>query len=678
MAKKWPGGIITKNQATPTGPYQNSSAPGIWTLNQMSYWVKQALWPTAGNINPSAFIENLFSTWLYTGNGSTQTITNGIDLSGKGGLVWEKLRNTISGHFLMDTERGGNFSLDTSSTGAQVGGTGFSFNSNGYTWASSWSSPNQVASWTFREQPKFFDVVTYTGTGANRTIAHNLGSVPGMIIVKSTSAVTNWLVYHRGLANTQAMILNSAGAVATNTAAWNSTTPTSSVFSVGTVGETNGSGSTYVAYLFAHNAGGFGLSGNDNVISCDSFTTDGSGLATVTLGYEPQYVMVKRTSASSDWLIFDTMRGLTVTNDAFLRANTTEAEVSSLNLIAPTATGFTIDFSLLGYTSASFIYIAIRRGPMQVPTLGTSVFNPNALVAPAGTSITTDFVLDFQLNAFRAGDSLNFNAVDRLRGLSNSIGGNYNVLFTSQTAAEVSNTSNTYNWWNTDYKISNNASNASTIRYSFKRAPGFFDVVCYTGDGVNARAITHNLTVAPEMIIVKNRGGGQGSQGWVVWASGLTSRLYQLYLNGTNAQFVEASPRLNVNNAPTATQFEVGTDGEVNGSGGTYVAYLFASIANVSKVGSYTGTGATQTINAGLASGARFVMIKRTDSTGNWFVWDTARGMVAGTDPRIAMNSSAAELNNNWVYTASTGFQIVTTDASVNASGGSYIYLAIA
>jgi hypothetical protein len=71
-------------------------------------------------------------------------------------------------------------------------------------------------------------------------------------------------------------------------------------------------------------------------------------------------------------------------------------------------------------------------------------------------------------------------------------------------------------------------------------------------------------------------------------------------------------------------------------------------------------------------------MIKRTDSTGDWWIWDTARGMVAGTDPRLALNSTAAESNANWVYTASTGFQIVTTDASVNASGGTYIYLAIA
>ena len=98
----------------------------------------------------------------------------------------------------------------------------------------------------------------------------------------------------------------------------------------------------------------------------------------------------------------------------------------------------------------------------------------------------------------------------------------------------------------------------------------------------------------------------------------------------------------------------------------------------MSKVGTYTGTGATQTISCGFTGGARYVLIKRTDSTGDWWVWDTARGMVAGTDPRLPYNSTAAETNANWVYTTTGGFQIVTSDATVNASGGTYIYLAIA
>ena len=109
-----------------------------------------------------------------------------------------------------------------------------------------------------------------------------------------------------------------------------------------------------------------------------------------------------------------------------------------------------------------------------------------------------------------------------------------------------------------------------------------------------------------------------------------------------------------------------------------YVAYLFASCPGVSKIGSYTGTGATLTINCGFTGGARYVLIKRTDTTSDWFVWDTARGMVAGTDPYLLADSIAAQVNANNVYTTGVGFQIVGTGAGINASGGTYIYLAIA
>jgi len=150
-----------------------------------------------------------------------------------------------------------------------------------------------------------------------------------------------------------------------------------------------------------------------------------------------------------------------------------------------------------------------------------------------------------------------------------------------------------------------------------------------------------------------------------------------LLLNATNAPS-GASPVNWNSTTPTSTVFSIGTTGGVNTSGDTYVAYLFATCAGVSKVGSYTGTGATQTIDCGFTGGARWVMVKRTDSTGDWYVWDTARGMVSGTDPSLLFNSASAEVNANSVYTTGVGFQIVSTAAGINASGGTYIFLAIA
>jgi hypothetical protein len=134
------------------------------------------------------------------------------------------------------------------------------------------------------------------------------------------------------------------------------------------------------------------------------------------------------------------------------------------------------------------------------------------------------------------------------------------------------------------------------------------------------------------------------------------------------------------NTTPTSSVFTVNTNVSVNGSGSTYVAYLFATCAGVSKVGSYTGTGTTLQIDCGFTGGARFVMIKRTDSAGDWYVWDTARGIVSGNDPYLLLNSTAAEVTStDYIDTYSAGFEISSTaPAAINASAGTYIFLAIA
>jgi hypothetical protein len=124
----------------------------------------------------------------------------------------------------------------------------------------------------------------------------------------------------------------------------------------------------------------------------------------------------------------------------------------------------------------------------------------------------------------------------------------------------------------------------------------------------------------------------------------------------------------------------MGTDSAINGASRTYVNYLFATCAGVSKVGSYTGTGALQTVNCGFTSGARFVLIKRTDSTGDWWTYDSARGITSGNDPYLFLNSTAAEVTGtNYVDTDSTGFKVTAAaPAGLNASGGSYIFFAVA
>ena len=175
-------------------------------------------------------------------------------------------------------------------------------------------------------------------------------------------------------------------------------------------------------------------------------------------------------------------------------------------------------------------------------------------------------------------------------------------------------------------------------------------------------------------MIVKGR---SGATAWQVYSSALANTEY-VVLNTTAAKATGAT-RWN-STTPTSSVFSIGTATEVNTSAATYVAYLFATCAGVSKVGSYTGTGAAQTINCGFTAGSRFVMIKRTDSTGDWYVWDSARGIIPSNDPYLLINSTANEVTGtDYVDTTNVGFDITSTaPAAINANGGTFIFLAIA
>ncbi|MBM3536901.1 MAG: hypothetical protein FJX55_03600, partial [Alphaproteobacteria bacterium] len=335
---------------------------------------------SAAPSDDTLYIEDVFSTHLYTGNGSTLTITNGIDLSTKGGLVWFKERSPNAyTHSLFDTARGATYRLDTSTTGAQAsnGGT-IAFNATGFTTPNNESTSSRsgenYASWTFRKAPEFFDVVTYTGTGVARTISHNLGVAPGIIITKRTDvAGDDWATYHRSLGASSYISLNTTGASQATSTGWNDTAPTSTGFSLGTSSLANANGGSYVAYLFAHDTTSTGM------IQCDSFTTDGGGNATVSLGWEPQWLLVKKSGSTSGgvddrWHIYDTMRGIPVgAVEQVLDPNNTNAEYTT-NWLEINATGFSaVNYNLTA--SKTYIYLAIRRGPMKTPTTGTQVYN---------------------------------------------------------------------------------------------------------------------------------------------------------------------------------------------------------------------------------------------------------------------------------------------------------------
>ena len=206
------------------------------------------------------YLDDVFSTYLYKGTGSARSINNAIDVSGEGGMVWIKKRNSATGgnSHIADTERGITKYLTSNENYAELTDSnrtsattsqGFSLGT-----ASTVNNSNDTyASWTFRKTKGFFDIVTWTGNGSARTIAHSLGSIPGMIIIKNLDSTENWRVYHRSLTSNSRLLLNSDDGSSTG-AEFNNTEPTASVFSVGTDDSVNKNGDDFVAYVFAGGA----------------------------------------------------------------------------------------------------------------------------------------------------------------------------------------------------------------------------------------------------------------------------------------------------------------------------------------------------------------------------------------------------------------------------------------
>jgi hypothetical protein len=311
----------------------------------------------AGRANP---VLTVFAPSAYTGNGTAQSIANGLDLSGSGGLVWTKHRTNASfAHSLIDTTRGATKTLDTSATATE--GTNAdritAFNSNGFTVGSSAhhnTNTDTYIAWAFRKYAGFFDIVSYTGNGSARTVAHSLGVAPELMIVKNRATAVNWVVYHKDMANTGALALNTTGAFTTPADWWNSTSPTASVIALGTRADTNQNTSAFIAYLFAT------LAGTSKV---GSYTGNGASQA-INCGFATgaRFVLIKRTDSTGDWYIWDATRGIVAGNDPHISANTATAEVTTDDSVDADSSGFIVNqlaATNINVNAASYVYLAI-------------------------------------------------------------------------------------------------------------------------------------------------------------------------------------------------------------------------------------------------------------------------------------------------------------------------------
>jgi len=325
-----------------------------------------------------------FDATLYTGNGSTQSIVNSGAMQPD--LVWLKGRSAATGNLLEDSVRGALQYLASETTAAEstVAGTITSFNSNGFSIGNqagvntnaatyvAWqwnaggttvTNTDGIISAQVRANPTAgFSVVTYTGTGANATVGHGLGVAPRMVIVKSRNAANNWSVWHGTISGSQFLLLNTTGVVATAANVWNSTTPTSTVFSVGTNVSTNFNTTTYVAYCFSEVAGysAFG-----------KYTGNGAADGPfVHLGFRPKFIIIKRTDVANAWIMFDTSRSTYNQSFNYLLAENTQQEITTSG-----ATD-TLDFLSNGFklrcatpaeniNNGTYVYMAFAENPFK-------------------------------------------------------------------------------------------------------------------------------------------------------------------------------------------------------------------------------------------------------------------------------------------------------------------------
>ena len=217
-----------------------------------------------------------------------------------------------------------------------------------------------------------------------------------------------------------------------------------------------------------------------------------------------------------------------------------------------------------------------------------------------------------------------------------------------------------------------NTANDPFLNIHFTRKPGFMDVVSYKGVSASSLNVPHNLAVAPEFMIVYTLDDNKGSA------------VYVASVGNTKTMFISAAddPETRIvwnNTSPTATTFTCGADDKTNDNGKPHVAYLFATLSGISKVGSYTGTGSDIDVDCGFTNGARFVLIKRTDANGDWGVFTTATGITNDNDPYLRLNTDAAEITGyDYIDPLNSGFRIPSSAPLRNVSCATYIFLAIA
>ena len=557
-----------------------------------------------GAVATKTYVDDIFSTFLYTGTNATLAINNGIDLATEGGMVVSKSRSNANAWNCWDTERGvrkfikweGTNAEQTSS--ANTGLTGF--NTNGFTLGANYNTENwdggnggtpyTYTSNSFRKSPGFFDVVTYTGNAAwpERQISHNLSAIPGCIMIKNLSSSSDWYVYHVGadFINPQyyALKLNETDAK-NNTADaqyWNNTLPTSTQFTVGNDSgnrPNNIDGDNYVAYLFA--------GGRSDSALARSVDFDGSG----------DYLL---TGSSSDF----TMGTGDFTVEGWFK---TESYDKTFLQITDSSSGFSTSAANITLWVSSSGHYTFNAGNGEKSTSVKATKNQWEHLAYVRHNGTTSLYVNGVFVGSKA-DTHNYN------GTYVNVGAGYASSFAY------------------DGKISN-----------FRVVKG---TAVYTS---SFRQPTEPLTnITNTKLLCCNDSSTTGS---TVTPGTITA-------NG-NPQPKPSSP------------FD------------DSAAYIFGESGSESviKNGSYVGDG-TKNHDIYLGWEPSWIMIKCTNASENWLLFDVMRGIVTGgndgKDAKLYPNTSDAEVTNTYnLEVTPTGFKLTQDQAHINVTDNTYIFTAI-
>lgn len=490
--------------------------------------------------------------------------------------------------------------------------------------------------YSFCSRVGFFDTNTYVGNGqAGHTINHNLQCNPGMVIYKNLDVNDyNWEVWHKSLdmegGGSKNSVINldlpSAGK-ADFGLWWNNTDPDKDSLHLGMQLSVNEDGTTFMYMAFAD---------NPNFASFGQYIGNGSatGPEIGGIGWKPSFVLIKNIDSDSEWVIVDSLNGMGFNqNSSYLKVNS-KVTVTDY-AISQTSTGFKVitNSPLFNKYNDRYIYMAIREIPCQVPATIEDMVNP-----------------------YYTGD------------LSIGLSGSSTVINANQLAAKSLIVSGDDEITTTQQVISN-----TDPHITFQSRPGFLDMTGYIGNG-QSRNIYHSLYSIPQLMFIKD----YDTNKWCVFCSELGHDQH-LYLNTNDAAMISndnsATSNLWTSNH-TSEQFSIGSNSMINQNGHKYMSFLFGNVPGLTKIGKYTGLGATRPVDCSFTNSVSFVLIKRIDAPGDWYMFSTDMNI---DGEQILLLNTGTVVSGDYMDPLNAGFTVVGgAPDDINAYGGEYIYFAIA